>query len=63
MMKVKELIEQLQKTNPDARVFMGYDSNIVVTEPNGVEEIISDNSIGSCWYSVNVGDVVILGGD
>ncbi len=59
-MIVKELIEQLQKVNPEARIFMGYDSNIVVTESDMVEEIKSENQIGSCWFSVHVGDVVIL---
>jgi hypothetical protein len=61
-MLVKELIEQLQKMNPDARVFMGYDGNIVVTESGEVEEMKSDKDIGGCWYSVRVGDVVILEG-
>ena len=59
-MIVKELIEQLKKVNPNARVFTGYDGNIVVTEPDAVEEIKSEDAIGSCWYSVHVGDVVIL---
>lgn len=59
-MKVKDLIEKLQKTNPEANVFMGYDGNIVVTQPCEVEEIESETAIGACWWSVNIGDVVIL---
>lgn len=61
-MKVKELIEQLQKVNSDAQVFMGYDGNIVVTKAAEVEEIKSEGAIGNCWYSVKLGDVVILEG-
>lgn len=59
-MKAKELITMLQAVNPDARVFMGYDGNIVVTEPHSVEEIATENDIGNCWRSVRVGDVVII---
>ena len=59
-MKVKDLIDQLQKVNPEANVFTGYDGNIVVTQPGGVEEILSEAAIGSCWYKVEVGDVIIL---
>ncbi len=59
-MIVKELIRQLQAVNPDARVFMGYDGNIVVEESDIVEEIKSEKAIGPCWHSVHVGDVVIL---
>ena len=59
-MIVKQLIEELQKVNPEAKVFMGYDGNIVVTESDSVEEITSDAAIGTCWWSVHVGDVVIL---
>jgi hypothetical protein len=59
-MKVKELIEQLQKVNPEARVFAGYDGNIVVTETGSVEEMESEDNIGHCWWGVHVGDVVIL---
>jgi hypothetical protein len=61
-MKVKELIEQLQTKNPEARVFMGYDGNIVVTEPDSVEAITSENEIGNCWWDTKIGDVVILEG-
>lgn len=61
-MIVKELIEQLQKVNQNARVFTGYDSNIVVTRPVEVEEIASEQAIGACWYSVKIGDVIILEG-
>jgi hypothetical protein len=60
-MKVKELIEQLQKGNSEARVFAGYDGNIVVNKPGSVEEIKSENEIGVAWWGVRVGDVVILG--
>lgn len=59
-MKVKQLIEKLEKVNSEARVFMGYDGDVVVTEPTEVEEILSEGALGSCWYSVSVGDVVIL---
>jgi hypothetical protein len=59
-MKVKELIEKLQKVNPEARCFMGYDGDVVVTEPTEVEEIFSKKAIAPCWLSVEVGDVVIL---
>jgi hypothetical protein len=60
LMKVKELIEQLQAVNPEARVFMGYDGNIVVTEADEAEELTSEAAIGNCWCDVKVGDVVIL---
>lgn len=59
-MIVKELIERLQKVNPEARVFYAYDSDIVVEEPVAVEEIENEKAIGSCWYKVKVGDVVLL---
>jgi len=59
-MTVKELIEQLQKVNPDARVFMGYDGNVVVTESGEVEEIKTEEQIHDCWWRTKVGDVVIL---
>ena len=59
-MRVKDLIEQLQAVNPEAAVFCGYDGNIVVTKPGCVEAIASESAIGSCWYQVHVGDVVIL---
>jgi hypothetical protein len=35
-MTVKELIHELQKCEPAARVFMGYDGNIVVSESDEV---------------------------
>lgn len=60
-MKVKDLIECLQHCNPDARVFTAYDGNIVVNKPASVEEIGSYDQIGKCWWTVSVGDVVILG--
>lgn len=59
-MLVKELVAKLQAVNPEARVFMGYYSNVVVTRPADVEEISSEDQIGSCWFRVDVGDVVIL---
>jgi hypothetical protein len=59
-MKVKELIQELQKRDGEARVFMGYDGNVVVTEPLSVESLIDEKQIGGCWYSVKPGDVVIL---
>jgi hypothetical protein len=59
-MTVGELIAELQKVDKDSRIFMGYDGDVVVTEPSGVEAILSEEQIGSCWYSVKVGDVVIL---
>ena len=59
-MTVEDLIRELQKVNPAARVHMGYDGNIVGTRPDSVEEIVTERQIGNCWYSVNIGDVVIL---
>lgn len=59
-MTVQELIDQLELMPAGARVFMGYDGNIVVEESLEVEEIQSDEQIGDCWCSVKVGDVVIL---
>jgi len=59
-MIVSELIAALQKQNPNARVFTGYDGNIVVEESGSVEGIETEEQIGNCWYSVHVGDVVIL---
>ena len=49
-MTVKELISKLNKVNPDARVFMGYDGNVVVTESGSVEEIKSKKQIGYSWF-------------
>jgi hypothetical protein len=59
-LKVKELIAELQKVNGESRVFMGYDGNMVVTEPESVELITEENQIGECWYRVKPGDTVIL---
>ena len=59
-MTVAELIDQLELMPAGARVFMGYDGDIVVAESRGVEEIQTERQIGSCWYRVKVGDVVIL---
>ena len=59
-MKVKELIKLLQQVNQEADVHMGYDGNIVTTQPVAVEEIISENDIGNCWWQVKIGNVVIL---
>lgn len=59
-MKVKDLITALQKVNGESRVFMGYDGNIVVTEPAVVAQIASEGAIGTCWFAVQPGDVVIL---
>lgn len=60
-MTVRELIRELEEMNPDSTVFMGYDSNVVVTEPFSVvaptEEELED---ACCWWGVNLGDVVIL---
>jgi hypothetical protein len=58
-MTVKELILELQKRNGDARVFAGYDGNIVVTEPFSVISPVEEE-IRDCWWSVKSGDVVIL---
>lgn len=41
-MKVKELIEELQKVNPEGNVHTGYDGNIVCEEAGLLEEITSD---------------------
>jgi len=59
-MKVRELVAELQKQDGESRVFMGYDGNIVVTEPHSVELMATENQIGSCWYRVKPGDTVIL---
>jgi hypothetical protein len=59
-MTVKELIAALSKQDPNARVFMGYDGNVVVTESDEVEGISCEWQIGDCWFSVKPGDVVIL---
>ena len=59
-MKVKALIAALSKVNPEARVFHGYDSNFVLTEPDSVETIEHEDEIRVCWHRAEVGDVVIL---
>lgn len=59
-MKVRELIAKLLEVDVESRVFMGYDGNVVVTEPSDVEQIANDGAVGNCWYSVHPGDVVIL---
>lgn len=60
-MKVKELIALLSTVNPEGRVFHGYDGNIVVAESsNELIQITEEDKVGPCWYSVKVGDVVIL---
>lgn len=61
-MLVCELIYLLKAVNPEAKVHMGYDGNIVVTQPVDIEEILGENQIGDCWWQVHAGDVVILGG-
>lgn len=59
-MIVKELIALLQTVNPEARIFHGYDGDVVLTEPGTILTIKSEEDISTCWYSVKVGDVVIL---
>lgn len=59
-MKVKELIEALQQIDGESQVFSAYDGDIVVTRTSGVEYMATENQIGPCWYSVSVGDTVIL---
>jgi hypothetical protein len=59
-MKVKELIEQLQKVDGESKVFMAYDGNIVVTEPRAVKQMRYPRQIGAYWHRVEVGDTVIL---
>ena len=58
-MKVNELITELQKVNGESRVWMGYDGNIVVTEPASVISVHEEWN-GDCWWEVQPGDVVIL---
>lgn len=58
-MKVKDLIAKLQGRDRESRVFMGYDGNIVVTEPFSVVSPTKEE-IGNCWWSVKPGDTVIL---
>ena len=59
-MLVKELITRLETVDGDARVFMGYDGNVVVTEPDEVVLVTDEEEMPICWYSVESGDVVIL---
>ena len=58
-MKVKELIELLNTVNPEARVFHGYDGDIVLTEPDEIMTIVNEADIGICWFRAKIGDVVI----
>lgn len=58
-MTVNELITALQKVDGESRVWMGYDGNIVVTEPASVTQV-GDEWNGDCWWAVHPGDVVIL---
>ena len=65
-MTVAGLVEKLQKLgieHQNDRVFMGYDGDVVVTEPIDVEAITSESQISSCWFSVKPGAVVILSAD
>jgi hypothetical protein len=59
-MKVKELVTILNQVDQEARIFCGYDGNIVVTEPGEVAVVEYENEIRPCWHSVKVGDVVIF---
>jgi hypothetical protein len=59
-MKVKELISALSSIDPESRVFMGYDGDVVVTGAYAVEYMSTEQQIGNCWWSVKVGDTVIL---
>lgn len=59
-MTVSELISLLQAVPGTSRVWMGYDGNIVVTEPAEVECLANDLAIGDCWWEVYPGDTVIL---
>ncbi len=59
-MKVKELIALLQTVDPEARIFHGYDGDIVLTEPRELMTIVNEADIGPCWWRANIGDVVIL---
>ena len=59
-MTVKELIKALLEMPLKSKVFMGYDGNIVVTEPASVELAgETEDQIPSCWWSVHPGDVII----
>jgi hypothetical protein len=60
-MTVKELIVLLEMMPGDAKVFMGYDGNTVVTEPASVELAgETEDQIPDCWWSVHPGDVIII---
>lgn len=59
-MKVKELITELQEKDQESRVFMGYDGNIVVTEPYQVICPAAENELHDCWWKVELGDTIIL---
>lgn len=59
-MKIKELLSELNKQDPEAKVWLGYDGNIVVTEAVCVETPRSEAEIGDCWWRFELGDVVIL---
>lgn len=59
-MTAAQLRMLLDGVPPDARVWMGYDGDIVVTSAAAIEHIESEKQIGDCWYRVQVGDVVIL---
>jgi hypothetical protein len=59
-MKVSELISQLSAMPPEAEVHAAYDSDIVVTTPNFAELMETESQIGSCWWRVEVGDIVLV---
>ena len=61
-MKVKDLIHELQQKDPNSRVFMGYDGNIVVVEAYMVVSTTRE-TIRNCWWRVRPGDTVILSQD
>lgn len=60
LMKVSDMILQLEQCDPNAEVFSAYDGNIVVTRTSGVTYIGSEEQIQPCWWRVQVGDVVIM---
>jgi len=59
-MKVAELIAELKKANGESRVFMGYDGNIVVTEPASVITPTKEEELRDSWWEVEPGDTIIL---
>lgn len=59
-MTVEDLIRELQKMNPAANVFMGFNGNDVVTEPFYVDTIRRKKEIGEYWIGPKIGDVVLL---